>query len=115
LQLATIVFSGAIDLDFSADFFGSTFAQTYVSNNGYLTFNNRQGTFTPMGLTASYSGQPTIAPYYADVDTRGTGMVTYGMGTYNGNSAFGVTWSAVGYYPVATDKTDTFQVILEIS
>jgi hypothetical protein len=105
-------FSGAVDLGFSANFFGSTYTQTYVSNNGYVTFNSGQGTYTPTGLTASYSGQPIIAPFYADVDTRGTGTTTYGTGTYNGFAAFGVTYNAVGYYPSATDKTDTFQVLL---
>lgn len=107
-------FTAAIPLGFSADFFGTTYTQGYVSNNGYITFNNGQGTYTPTGLTASYSGQPIIAPYFADVDTRGAGggSVTYGTGTYEGQAAFGVTWNAVGYYSAETNKLNTFQVIL---
>jgi hypothetical protein len=83
-----------------------------VSNNGYLTFSNGQGTYTPTGLTGSYRGQPIIAPFYADVDTSRTGTVNYGTGTYNGFSAFGITWNGVGYFPSGTNKTNTFQVIL---
>lgn len=105
-------FSSTINLGFTADFFGSNYNQTYVSNNGYLTFSNGQGTYTPTGLTGSYRGQPIIAPFYADVDTRGTGTVNYGTGTYNGFSAFGITWNGVGYFPSGTNKTNTFQVIL---
>ena len=104
--------TAAVSLGFSAYFFGTSYANTYVSNNGYVTFNTGQGTYTPTGLTASYSGQPIIAPFYADVDTTGVGTVTYGSGTYNGNQAFGVTWNNVGYFPSATDKTNTFQMLL---
>ncbi len=112
LTICDDCYSGAVGLGFTANFFGTDYSQTYVSNNGYITFNNGQGTYTPTGLSASYSGQPIIAPYYADVDTRGTGTVTYGTGTYDGNSAFGVTWNAVGYFPSESNKTDTFQVLL---
>jgi len=101
-------------LGFTANFFGTSFTGAYVSNNGYVTFNQGQGTYTPTGLTASYVGQPIIAPFFADVDTRGAnaGSVTYGTGTYAGQDAFAVTWNAVGYYASQSDKLNTFQLIL---
>jgi len=106
--------TGAINLGFSANFFGTTYTQTYVSNNGYVTFNTGQGTFTPSGLGSGYGGQPIIAAFFADVDTRGegSGLTSYGTGTYAGHNAFGATWPAVGYYPAAADKLNTFQLIL---
>ncbi len=106
--------TGAIALGFSADFFGTTYTSAFVSNNGYITFNSGQGTYTPSGLGSGYSGQPIIAPFFADVDTRGagSGLTSYGTGTYDGFAAFGATWPAVGYYNQHTDKLDTFQVIL---
>ncbi|WP_158747461.1 nidogen-like domain-containing protein [Acidisphaera sp. L21] len=106
--------TGAISLGFAANFFGTTYTQAYVSNNGYITFNTGQGTYTPSGLGASYSGQPIIAPFFADVDTRGSGsgLTSYGTDTYNGFTAFGATWPAVGYFGGHTDKLNTFQVIL---
>lgn len=106
--------TGAINLGFSANFFGNTYTQTYVSNNGYITFNSPQGTFTPTGLGAGYSGQPIIAAFFADVDTRpaASGLTSYGTGTYAGHGAFGVTWPAVGYFSGGTDKLNTFQIIL---
>ncbi len=103
--------TGATPLGFSANFFGTTYTQTYVSNNGYVTFNSGQGTYTPTGLTASYTGQPIIASFYADVDTNDGGTVTYGTGTYAGDAAFGVTWNDVAYF-AAGDKHNTFQEIL---
>jgi Nidogen-like len=105
-------FTAVTPLGFSANFFGSTYTQTYVSNNGYVTFGAGQGTYTPTGLTAAYSGLPIIAAFYADVDTRAAGSVQYGTGTYAGRNAFGVTWNAVGYYPSQSNKLNTFELIL---
>jgi len=107
-------YTGATNLGFSANYFGETFNQTYVSNNGYVTFNQGQGDYTPTGLTASYTGAPIIAAFFSDVDTRAAqgGVVTYGTGTYAGQSAFGVTWNQVGYYNSESDKLNTFQLIL---
>jgi Nidogen-like len=107
-------FTSATTLGFTANFFGNNYANTYVSNNGYITFGAGQGIFTPTGLTASYRSLPIIAAFYGDVDTRNSagGSVTYGTGTYAGGAAFGVTWDAVGYFPTGVDKLNTFQMIL---
>lgn len=106
--------TGAINLGFSANYFGTVYSQTYISNNGYLTFNNGQGSYTPGGLGAGYSGQPIIAAFFADVDTRGagSGLTSYGTGTYAGHTAFGATWPNVGYYPSQSNLLNTFQIIL---
>ena len=106
--------TGSVDLGFSANYFGTTYSSAFVSNNGYITFSSGQGTYTPSGLGADYSGQPIIAPFFADVDTRGagSGLTSYGTGTYNGHAAFGATWPLVGYYGSHTDLLNTFQVLL---
>ena len=77
-----------------------------------ITFGGSLSTFTPQGLT----GSPLriIAPYWADVDTRGPGgqLVTYGLDTVNGHRAFGVNWVNVGYYSSHDDKLNSFQLVL---
>lgn len=106
--------SAEITLPFSVNFYGTTYNSLFVNNNGNLTFNSAQGAYTPFGLGASYIGQPIIAPFFADVDTRGdgSGLTSWDTGTFDGHDAFGVTWPAVGYYNSQTDKLNTFQVIL---
>lgn len=106
--------TSSVSLGFNANFFGTTYSSTYVGNNGFLTFNSGLGTYTPSGLGSGYSGQPIIAPFFADVDTRGSGsgLTSYGTGTYAGHAAFGATWPTVGYYSSHVDKLNTFQVIL---
>lgn len=106
--------SGLVTLPFMIDFYGTTYNSLYVNNNGNLTFASAQSSYTPTGLGSNYSGQAIIAPFFADVDTRGagSGLTSYGVGTYNGKAAFGATWNGVGYFGTHSDKLDTFQALL---
>src|SRR3972149_822712 len=52
-------------------FFGGPYMQTWVNNNGNITFNAPVYNYTP--LPFPIAAQPMIAPYWADVDTRGGG------------------------------------------
>ncbi|MCZ6489473.1 MAG: hypothetical protein O7A06_02950 [Acidobacteria bacterium] len=104
--------SSAVPMGFTVNFFGVTFSETFVNNNGNITFGGSLGTFTPQGLVAS--PLRIIAPYWADVDTRGPigNEVTYGQGILNGRPAFGVNYVNVGYFSSHDDKLNSFQVIL---
>jgi hypothetical protein len=105
--------TGLVPIGFGFNFFGTTYTQLYVNNNGNVTFNNPLSTFTPFGLTSSI-GTPILAPFFADVDTRGALSleVTYGAGTFDGRTAFGVNWVDVGYFPSRDDKLNSFQLIM---
>jgi hypothetical protein len=106
-------FTAAVPLGFTVNFFGVERTQTFVSANGYLTFDSGQGEYTPEGLGAGYSGQPIIAAFYADFDTREGGATRYGTGTFDGRNAFGVTYANVGVYGGSTDdKRNTVQLLL---
>src|SRR5207302_4143524 len=103
------------------NFFGTNHTSIFINNNGNLTFNNASSTFTPFQITAN-TGIPIIAPYFADVDTRG-GAGTSSGGNATGsdrvywsldtvNHVFTVTWDDVGYFSSHTNKLDAFQVQL---
>ena len=104
--------TGQVALPFRLNFYGGSYGSLWVNNNGNVTFTGPLGTYTPFVFTAGTP--PIIAPFFADVDTRGTGsgLVTYGATTYLGRSAFCVNWPHVGYYGVHTDKLNTFQLLL---
>jgi hypothetical protein len=104
--------SGSVTLPFTVNFFGVSRDSLFVNNNGNVTFNAAQSAYTPFGLGAGYTGQPIIAAFFADVDTRGSGSVTYGNGSYAGHTAFGVDYTDVGYYNSHSDLKNTFQMIL---
>lgn len=106
--------TGSVALPFMVNFFGRACSNISVNNNGNLTFSGPRSDFTPVGLGTGCSGTAIIAPFFADVDTRGagSGVTAYGTGTYEGRQAFGATWDKVGYYSGATDKLNSFQVIL---
>ena len=104
--------TGQVPLPFTLNFYGRSYSSLLVNNNGDVTFTGPLSTFTPFVFTATTP--PIIAPFFADVDTRGpgSGLVTYGDTTYEGHSAFCVDWPNVGYYYAHTDKLNDFQLLL---
>lgn len=98
-------------LPFSVDFFGTTYTNLYLNNNGNLTFGAYLTIFTPYPLSKQ-GGTPIIAPFFADVTTRVGNTVTFGKGTVGGHKAFGVNWPGVGCFSENTSVLDNFQVLL---
>ncbi|MBN1124670.1 MAG: right-handed parallel beta-helix repeat-containing protein [Sedimentisphaerales bacterium] len=102
-------------IGFPINFFGTVYDSLYVNNNGNVTFDAPMFNFIPDGLTTNI-GTSIIAPFFADVDTRGPGsdIVTwsYGAGSVDGRDAFGVNWINVGYFFAHTDKLNSFQLII---
>ncbi|HET8655500.1 MAG TPA: nidogen-like domain-containing protein [Longimicrobiaceae bacterium] len=104
--------TGAVSLGFTVDFFGTSYSSAYVNNNGNITFDSPLGTYTPFDLTST--SHPIIAPFFADVDTRGAGsaVMQYGQDLVDGHAAFGVNWLGVGYFASHSDKLNTFQLVM---
>ncbi len=110
--------TGQVNLGFTANINSTNYTQTYVNNNGNVTFNNSLGTFTPSAISSGAFG-PIIAPFFADVDTRaqGSSLVTYGIASLGGHTIFGVNYIGVGVFgsqPIfnsfqllLTERTDT--------
>jgi hypothetical protein len=101
-----------VPVGFSINFYGVTFSSLYINTNGNITLDSPLATFTPFGLTAA--NRKIIAPFFADVDTRpaASGVVTFGNGTFDGHSTFGVNWASVGYFNQHADKLNSFQLLL---
>jgi hypothetical protein len=102
--------TGLVPIGFPINFFGRTYSQLYLNNNGNLTFDNPLSTYTPFNIITA--GRVIIAPFFADVDTRIGNVVRYGQGTVNGRPAWGATWPGVGCYAVNTSVLNNFQVVL---
>jgi hypothetical protein len=106
--------TGLVTLPFPINFFGTTYGHFFINNNGNVTFNAALPTYTPFTINARTP--PIIAPFLADVDTRGpaSSLVTYSAApiTFQGRPAFCVNWVNVGYYSMHTDKLNSFQLLL---
>ena len=103
--------TGLVPIGFNVNFFGLAASSLYVNNNGNVTFTGPLATYTPFGLLATST--PIIAPFFADVETRGSiNDVTYGQDVVNGQAAFGVNWFDVGYYNQNLDRLNTFQLVI---
>ena len=101
-----------LPIGFAINFFGTTYSNLYVNNNGNITFDSPLSSYTPYQLIDL--GLDIIAPFWADVDTRGAGssVMTYGTNTVDGHAAFGVSWINVGYFNNEDDKLNSFQLVL---
>ena len=102
--------TAAVPLGFTAEMFDTSFDSVFVNNNGNVTMSDRLSEFTPFDFRET--GQPMIAPFFADVDTRGAGSVHYGQTTYGGQPAFCVVWDNVGYFGSHSDKLNRFQLVI---
>ena len=104
--------------------FYATYWYTQINENGIISFNKSYNVRTPLSLPLT-GVQDIIAPYWADVDLRGTGQVFYrqttdpsllARATSEIRAAFNdsqnvtitnllvATWSEVGYYSRKTNK-----------
>ncbi|HPC95334.1 MAG TPA: nidogen-like domain-containing protein [Sedimentisphaerales bacterium] len=101
--------SGLLDLPFQINLFGTKYDSFFVNNNGNVSFETAVSEPTPQVFPAA--GQPMIAPYWADVDTRteGSGAVYVAS---PGSDAVIVTWDGVGYFDQHADLTNDFQMVL---
>jgi hypothetical protein len=103
-------FRGPIPFGYTlTNFFGQDYTQFFLNNNGNITFGAGLADFTPNGPQGA--AQPVIAPFFADVDTRGpnSGLVYYNTSIPNETI---ITWDHVGYFASNDDKLDTFQLVV---
>lgn len=101
--------SNELDLNFNANFFGTTYDSFFINNNGNISFNNSVGSYTPEPFPSA--SQPMIAPFWADVDTSGTdGGAVYVAAPNDGTTV--ITWNDVGYYWENNTLTNNFQLVL---
>ena len=105
-------FRGPINLGFSLTFFGNTYTQFWANNNGNISFGAGISAYTPSGPQGA--SQPIISPFFADVDTRGSGSGLMYLRTDIPNQII-VTWDSVGYYGSHFDKLNSFQLVLRSS
>ncbi len=108
--------TGAIPLGFTFDFYGSSYTEFYINNNGNVTFGASEESYEPTGFP-NPGIPPMIAPFWADVDTRGagSGLVHFTSGTSgsSGNPYVQVDWLDVGYFGEHTDLLNTFTLYIE--
>jgi MYXO-CTERM domain-containing protein len=92
-------------------FFGSVYRSLYLNNNGNITFSRQLGEYTPSPFPVA--SQPMIAPFWADVDTRGLPPPAQNnVNWFTSPGRFIATWHLVGYFGSHDDLQNSFQLIL---
>lgn len=100
--------SSMINIPFPFDFYGQNYTTLYINNNGNISFGQSLFGYSSSAFPLAAGEPALVAPFWADVDTRGSGQVRYKVTP----TAIYVNWIDVGYYSQRTDKLNTFQVIL---
>jgi|GEM_PF-1393279 len=100
-------YTNEIFLPFNFQFYGNTLSSFYINNNGNISFWDSYSNYSTTGFPVD--NFPMLAPFWADVDTRGqgSGYVYYKI---ESNRAT-VYYDHVGYYNEHDDKLNTFEVI----
>ena len=104
--------SATANIGFSLNFFGSNYTTLSINESGNVTFNDPGGDSDSALPTLAQAGNPMIAAFLGDVDTTGSGSVTYGDLSVSGQNAFAVDWSNVGYFSDGTNRLNSFQLLL---
>ncbi|XP_049916762.1 alpha-tectorin-like [Epinephelus moara] len=111
-------------------YFGKTYKQIYVNQNGYLTFDDPWRVYTAQRFPM-YGPRDIISPFWADLDNRKMGQIYYNQYTsgsvlqqatrdinkyfprlkFKANWVFIATWYEVAYYPNTGTQT-TVQAVL---
>ncbi|TAK29390.1 MAG: hypothetical protein EPO40_10270 [Myxococcaceae bacterium] len=109
--------SSSTEIDISRGFpgglryFAGTYRSIFVNNNGNITFRGAVGQFTPTPFPIA--DQPMIAPFWADVDTRGGGRPgRNGVWWDIRPGQVVITWHNVGYFGSHVDRLNSFQIVL---
>ena len=120
--------SAEVRLSVPLKYFQREHSSLFVNENGLVSFLTEISTFYSVQFPMEY---PIIAPFYADIDTRGVGQVYWRASTESEDTSRAanlvqqyytepfrpkevvvVTWDQVGYYEEQTDKTNMVQLIL---
>ena len=98
----------ALALGFNVTFFGTTYDNLFINNNGNVSFGAGISAFIPSGPTGAE--QPIISPFFGDVDTRhpDSGVVQYNLTA----DQLIVTWDNVGWFDSHGTPTNSFQLVL---
>ncbi|XP_039956515.1 nidogen [Bactrocera tryoni] len=123
----------ALDLDKPINFYSEKYDKLFINTNGILTFNIEFPEYINQPFPLEY---PSIAPFYANVDTtlaynitsisvfeskdpyqlqKATNLVNYAYpekAQFVADKLIVATWKNVGHFSAKNDKLNTFQVAL---
>jgi hypothetical protein len=103
-------FFDPITIPFTFTFYGTGYTALFINKYGNLSFEAFYN-FVPISTFPNIYFQ-MLAPFLADVDTRGTATGSVYYKIIDGNT-MAVAWVNVGHFSyVGSDKVNTFQVII---
>ena len=103
--------SDLINLPFTFSYYGQSYNSLYININGNVTFGNKYSAYTASGFPSA-SVPAMIAPFWGDVDLRGTGAGSNKIYYKIESNRMSIIWTEVGYYNQKTDLINSFELLL---
>jgi hypothetical protein len=105
--------SEVIALPFAFSFFGETYAEVYVSSNGFVTFGLGSAGASPQALPDDFLPNALIAGYWTDLDPEGQGSIRHEVLGQAPRREWVVSFEDVPHFPAnETSPRVSFQIVL---
>ncbi|MHA6264409.1 DUF4347 domain-containing protein, partial [Arenibacterium sp. CAU 1754] len=104
-------------IGFNFEFYGVTYTQLFISDNGYVTFGGafNSGNNVDMSGGTAFGGNPAIAAYWDGLNPNGVGSGDVFIQTTGapGSQQFIIQWNDMTLDGVFGTESGTFQLILD--
>ena len=105
--------TGQINIGFPFNFYGNTYTTAIIQSNGIVGFGPFSYTgYMPYSIPANGDPDNYIAGFYADIDIRNGGSITYQTIGTAPNRKFVVSYNNVAPFGTGGTGTATFQIVL---
>lgn len=102
---------GPIDLGFTFQFYGEEYNSLYINVNGNVTFGNLYSAYSASGFPSN-NVPAMIAPFWGDVDLRGTSNAANQIYYKLEDHRIIIQWLEVGHYNQRNERVNSFQLVL---
>lgn len=96
-------------LPFSINFFGETYNEFFINENGNVTFGSPFGG-RPGDSDLANTGMPILAPFFADVDMFLGGRIFNGFFPFA--NAIAITWTSADYFGQPGGEGNDMQIVI---
>ncbi len=103
--------SGAVNIGFTFNYYGTAYTQVYIGSNGYLTFGSGDSTYSNYPFPSS-DAYVRIAPYFDDLYVSVPGKIVYQTLGSAPNRRFVVQYSGIQHCCSDTNPRGDFEVTL---
>lgn len=98
------------NLPFNINFFGNTYSEFYINENGTVSFGAAYPNARPSTDDFANAGTPILAPFFSDPDMTLGGRIFNGFFPFQ--NAIAITWTNAQYFGQTSGPGNDFQIVI---